>query len=77
MTELAEIVLSAVPHDPVALACLAGFAPQVVVLDIGLPQLDGSEVARRLREMPAGGPGQRAACHLDALPELHVVPEAA
>ena len=37
-----------------ALACLAVFAPQVVVLDIGLPQLDGYEVARRLREMPAG-----------------------
>jgi hypothetical protein len=30
-----------------------------------------------LREMPDGGPGQRAACHLDALPELQVVPEAA
>ena len=30
-----------------------------------------------LREMPAGGPGQRAACHLDELPELHAVPEAA
>ena len=30
-----------------------------------------------LREMPDAGPGQRAACHLDALPELHVVPEAA
>ncbi len=30
-----------------------------------------------LREMPAGGPGQRAACHLDELPELHAVPVAA
>ncbi|GAC1339642.1 MAG: ATP-binding cassette domain-containing protein [Acetobacteraceae bacterium] len=30
-----------------------------------------------LREMPAGGPGQRAACHLDDLPELHAVPIAA
>ncbi len=30
-----------------------------------------------LREMPAGGPGQRAACHLDELPELHAVPIAA
>ena len=30
-----------------------------------------------LREVPAGGPGQRAACHLDELPELHAVPEAA
>ena len=30
-----------------------------------------------LREMPGGGPGQRAACHLDELPELHAVPMAA
>ena len=30
-----------------------------------------------LREMPGGGPGQRAACHLDELPELHAVPIAA
>ena len=35
-----------------ALACAAEFAPEVVVLDIGLPQLDGYEVARRLRELP-------------------------
>jgi signal transduction histidine kinase/DNA-binding response OmpR family regulator len=37
-----------------ALACVPVFAPQVVVLDIGLPQLDGYAVAQRLREMPAG-----------------------
>ena len=30
-----------------------------------------------LREMPGGGPGQRAACHLDELPALHAVPIAA
>ena len=30
-----------------------------------------------LREMPGGGPGQRAACHLDELPELRAVPQAA
>ena len=30
-----------------------------------------------LREMPAGGLGQRAACHLDELPALHAVPVAA
>ena len=30
-----------------------------------------------LREMPGGGPGQRAACHLDELPELLAVPVAA
>ena len=28
------------------------FEPQVVMLDIGLPGMDGYEVARRLRELP-------------------------
>ena len=28
--------------------------PEVVVIDIGLPDLDGMEVARRLRELPSG-----------------------
>src|SRR5439155_15109137 len=35
-----------------ALACAPVFAPQIVVLDIGLPGLSGYDVARRLREMP-------------------------
>lgn len=35
-----------------ALASAATHAPDVVVLDIGLPTLDGYEVARRLRQMP-------------------------
>jgi signal transduction histidine kinase len=36
-----------------ALAIAATFEPEVVVLDIGLPQVDGYEVARRLRQRPA------------------------
>jgi CheY-like chemotaxis protein len=42
-------------HDGVmALARAATFGPDVVLLDIGLPELDGDEVARRLRQQPGG-----------------------
>jgi signal transduction histidine kinase len=36
-----------------ALASVQTFEPEVVLLDIGLPMIDGYEVARRLRQMPA------------------------
>jgi len=36
-----------------ALVTAAAFVPEVVILDIGLPRLDGYEVARHLRKMPA------------------------
>ena len=36
-----------------ALACLPVFAPQVAVLDIGLPGLSGYDLARRMRALPA------------------------
>jgi CheY-like chemotaxis protein len=38
---------------PDAVAAAAEFKPEVVLLDIGLPGMDGFEVARRLRAMPA------------------------
>jgi len=36
-----------------AITCAPVFAPQVVVLDIGLPGLSGYDVAQRLRDLPA------------------------
>ncbi|MDO8801552.1 response regulator [Phenylobacterium sp.] len=35
-----------------ALACLETFAPDVVLLDVSMPEMDGSEVLRRLRLVP-------------------------
>jgi signal transduction histidine kinase/DNA-binding response OmpR family regulator len=44
--------VKAVGDGPQAIACVPVFAPQIIVLDIGLPGLSGYEVARRLRQMP-------------------------
>jgi PAS domain S-box-containing protein len=42
-------------HSGLAALKEAGtFAPEVVLLDIGLPEMDGYEVARRLRSSPGG-----------------------
>ena len=37
-----------------ALDAVAGFAPQLALLDIGLPDFDGYELARRIRSLPGG-----------------------
>jgi CheY-like chemotaxis protein len=37
-----------------ALDMLPGFAPAVALLDIGLPDMNGYELARRVRQLPAG-----------------------
>ncbi len=54
--------LSAIGHSvrvaadgPTALEIAAEFKPDVSLLDIGLPVMDGYEVARRLRELPGCG----------------------
>ena len=43
----------AVEHDALrALECARQFRPQACLLDIGLPGIDGLELARRLRALP-------------------------
>jgi CheY-like chemotaxis protein len=45
-----------VAHDgPEALAAAPGFVPEVALLDIGLPVMDGYELARRLRSLLGAG----------------------
>jgi PAS domain S-box-containing protein len=45
-----------VVHDgPAALKAAADFLPELVFLDIGMPGMDGYEVARGLRKMPESG----------------------
>ena len=40
-----------IAHDgPAALQALSKFKPDVVLLDVGLPGMDGYQVARRMRE---------------------------
>jgi CheY-like chemotaxis protein len=43
-----------VAHDgPAALEAAACFKPEVALVDISLPRMDGYELARRLRQLPA------------------------
>ncbi|MGE5179037.1 MAG: PAS domain S-box protein [Bacteroidota bacterium] len=58
-TETMSMLLGVWGHDtrsandgPQALGIAAEFQPEVVLLDIGLPGMDGYEVARRLHELP-------------------------
>ncbi|MDH0867575.1 response regulator [Mitsuaria sp. GD03876] len=52
--ELAGFDTTVEIDGPGALEAAAAQAPRVVLLDIGLPGLDGYEVARRLRALPGG-----------------------
>jgi PAS domain S-box-containing protein len=45
--------VEAAADGPAALAVLEVFKPDVAILDIGLPGMDGYELASRIREMPA------------------------
>jgi signal transduction histidine kinase/DNA-binding response OmpR family regulator len=52
MLQLAGHKVSIVHDGPTALKTAPEFRPDVVLLDIGLPEMNGYEVARRLRELP-------------------------
>ncbi|HWM92231.1 MAG TPA: response regulator [Thermoanaerobaculia bacterium] len=43
-----------VPAGPAALAAVEAEVPDIILLDLGLPGMDGFEVARRLRGRPGG-----------------------
>ena len=47
-----EVQVAATGHE--ALEVIAATAPDVALVDIGLPDLDGCEVARRIRGGPSG-----------------------
>lgn len=58
-TETAALLFGAWDHEirvahtgPEALQVASDFEPEVILLDIGLPEIDGYEVARRLRQDP-------------------------
>ncbi len=58
--EILEMLLTKTGHEvrivhdgPAALAAALEFRPDVVLLDIGLPELDGYEIAKRIRQQPA------------------------
>jgi CheY-like chemotaxis protein len=52
LLSMAGFVVKSVSTGSEALEEAPGFAPNVVLLDVGLPGLNGYDVARRLRDMP-------------------------
>jgi CheY-like chemotaxis protein len=55
LLELDDISVAVAADGPAALAYLAGSdVPDLVLLDIGLPEMDGYETCRRMRAMPGG-----------------------
>ncbi|MEO0529185.1 MAG: PAS domain S-box protein, partial [Planctomycetota bacterium] len=50
--ELKGLTVHAVPSGRTALEQIRDFRPTVAIVDIGLPDVDGYEVARRVRQMP-------------------------
>ncbi|MEZ2298489.1 CheR family methyltransferase [Variovorax sp. RCC_210] len=55
MLALAGFTVETAHNGTDALAIAERFRPEAVVLDIGMPDIDGHEVARRIRAQPWGG----------------------
>jgi signal transduction histidine kinase len=54
LLELMGVEVNVVNDGPAALAALSTFRPTLVLLDIGMPGMDGYEVARRIRSRDDG-----------------------
>jgi PAS domain S-box-containing protein len=52
LLEILGYEVESAPDGPQALALVQRFQPRIVLLDLGLPHMDGFEVCRRLRAMP-------------------------
>jgi signal transduction histidine kinase/ActR/RegA family two-component response regulator len=52
MLHLSGYVTATAPDAPSALALVTQFKPDIMLIDIGLPAIDGYELATRLRAMP-------------------------
>jgi CheY-like chemotaxis protein/anti-sigma regulatory factor (Ser/Thr protein kinase) len=54
LLQLLGVNTHVVYNGPDALKALVSYQPTVVLLDIGMPGMDGKEVARRIRQYPTG-----------------------
>jgi len=55
LLHLSGVACTAVDSGAAALASLGGLNPYAAVVDLGLPVMDGFELARRIRALPAHG----------------------
>jgi len=70
-----EVRSAATGHD--ALEMASRFGPEAILLDVGLPDLSGYDVARRLRQLPQFASTLRVALTGYDTPEAHVMSSAA